>query len=222
MGVIRSGTKSHEPLFFSIKDAEEQAKELLATARTQAGGVTDAARAEGLEHGRREGYEAGLAQGQAEGREQALAEYREQMSAAAEALSRAQAEFEAAQQEFRGHVLRDCVDLALAVARRITRLQAQFDPQVLSANLEQAVKLVVGSRCFRIAFHPHDRAAMDAALDQLKVSYSSLDTVRLIEDATLSRGGCRIYTESGLIDADIDSQLDRLIEQIRPEPGEKA
>jgi flagellar assembly protein FliH len=222
MAVIRSGSKIPESLFFSIKDVEDEAKQLVTSARVQADHVADAARTEGAEQGRREGYEAGLAQGQAEGREQALAEYREQLAVAAEALSRAQTEFASAQQEFQGLVLRDCVDLALAVARRITRLQAQCDPQVLMTNLEQAVKLVVGSRCFRIAFHPHDRAAMDSALEQLKVSYPSLENSRLIEDATLSRGGCRIYTETGLIDADIESQLDRLIEQIRPDMEKNA
>ncbi len=217
MAIIRSTSQMQQPLFFSIKDVEDEARELLASARTQADGVTDAARNEGLEQGRRQGYEAGFVQGQSEGREQALAEYRDQLAAAAAALSSAQSEFAAAQHEFNVHVHRDCVDLALAVARRITKCQAQFDPQVLSANLEHAVKLVTGSRCFRIAFHPHDRAAMDAALDQLKVSYASLENARLIEDATLSRGGCRIYTETGLIDADIESQLDRLIDKIRPQ-----
>jgi flagellar assembly protein FliH len=216
MALIRSNSQAPQPLFFSIKDVEDEARQLVDSARTEADGVTDAARTEGFEQGQRQGYDVGFAQGQSEGREQALTEYRDQLIAAAAALSAAQSEFAAAQKEFNAHVLRDCVDLALAVARRITKCQAHFDPQVLSANLEHAVKLVTGSRCFRIAFHPHDRAAMDAALDQLKVSYASLENSKLVEDATLSRGGCRIYTESGLIDADIESQLDRLIDQIRP------
>lgn len=216
MPVIRTESQIAKPLFFSIKDAEEEAKRVIAAAEREAAEMKESARQEGLSQGRREGYDAGYADGQSAGRCEAIEKHAEQLERAAEALTRAESEFESAREDFQSAVVRDCVELALAVARRVTRRQAEIDPHVLAANLEQAVKLVVGAKNFRIALHPHDRAAMELALAHLKLSYPALEEAKLIDDAMLARGGCRIYTESGMIDADLEGQLDRIAEQLLP------
>ncbi|HEX8525227.1 MAG TPA: FliH/SctL family protein [Tepidisphaeraceae bacterium] len=220
MALIRPNANANAPLFLSIKDAEAEAKQLVTSARAQAVEVSEQAQREGYTAGERDGQHAGFEAGQAAGRAQAYEEFRQQLTLITQALSQAQSQFEQAQEELHAALLRDCVDLAISLARRITKRQAQIDPQVLAANLEQAMKLVVGARDFRIAFHPHDRAALDVALGHLRLTCRPLEDAKLIEDATLSRGGCRIYTESGTIDADIDAQLDRMVEALLPPRSE--
>jgi flagellar assembly protein FliH len=219
MAVIRSSSTSGAT-FYSIKDADEDSRKMLDAARAEAAKISEAAQSDGFAHGHREGYQIGLAEGRSAGTQQALEEHRGQLSFAAEALAGAVADFERARTEFATKVLADCVDLALSVARRVTKRQAQFDPQVLAANLEHAVKLIVGAGRLRVAFHPHDAVAATEALEKLKLSNHVLDAAQLIEDPSLARGGCRIYTEYGLIDADINAQLDRLEEQVVPRPEE--
>jgi flagellar biosynthesis/type III secretory pathway protein FliH len=46
--------------------------------------------------------------------------------------------------------------------------------------------------------------------------------VQLIEDASLSPGGCRVFSESGAVDADLETQLDRICVELLPAPGAAA
>ena len=44
--------------------------------------------------------------------------------------------------------------------------------------------------------------------------------VAVIDDASLSPGGCRIFTTRGRIDADLDGQLDRIVADLMPTTAE--
>lgn len=221
MSVIRSGSAAHRPLFLSIKDAEEEARHIVASAKERAAIEANSARAEGFERGRREGYHAGMEEGRRQGATAALEETREKLEFAVEALSNAALQLEAAKRSLQEHLPRDCAELSLAVARRIIKRQVDIDPKVLEANLEHAVKLVIDAKSVRIAFHPDDRHALDSAIQRLRLSCPAVGGAKLVEDNTLSRGGCRVYMETGMIDADLDSQLDRLIEQLIPGSGDQ-
>ncbi len=46
--------------------------------------------------------------------------------------------------------------------------------------------------------------------------------VELVDDATLSPGGARIFTLGGMVDADLDVQIDRIVADLVPsKSGEK-
>ena len=218
MAVIRKKHvyRSIEPSLFQMPDPEEQAKRTVEAARVEAQTVTAAARADGFEEGKREGYEAGLREGHAAGMETALAEHSAGLIGAAEALKQAAGRFEEARSQFTREALVDCVELALAVAKRVTKRQSLVDPQVLSANLEQAMKMVIGCTRLRIALHPDDRATITQALEKLRFSNAAVETAQIVDDPGVARGGCRIETEHGTVDADIDAQLNRLIDQLMP------
>ncbi len=221
MAVIRNKQGSRDqPLLFCVRDAEEEAKRTVEAAVVQAQTVTAAARADGFEEGRQQGYNAGKREGYTEGytagAEQALAEHQAQLAAAFQALSQAAARFDEACERFKTEALADCAELALAVARRVTKRQAQLDPQVLAANLEQALKMVIGCTRLRIAFHPDDRATITQVLERLRFSNAAAESAHVLEDSSVARGGCRIDTEHGAVDADLDAQLDRLIDQLMP------
>ena len=68
----------------------------------------------------------------------------------------------------------------------------------------------------RIAIHPKQRETFLAALPQLKLQWPALEHVELIEDLTVSPGGCRILTRGGEVDADLDRQIDRIAADLLP------
>jgi flagellar assembly protein FliH len=113
--------------------------------------------------------------------------------------------------------LSEVVELAVAVARRVTKRQGEIDPRVLEANLVEAMKLVVHAADVRIAVHPEQKAALLETLPRLKMQWPDLQHVELIEDANLSKGGCRVLTRNGEIDADLAGQLDRVVRELLPE-----
>ena len=50
----------------------------------------------------------------------------------------------------------------------------------------------------------------------------SYQPIVVVEDASLSPGGCRIFTNSGQIDGDLDGQIDRVAADLLPEEGSEA
>src|SRR5205814_400213 len=99
---------------------------------------------------------------------------------------------------------------------RVSKRLGEIDPNVLSVNLSEAMKLVVHACDVRIAIHPKQRETFLAALPQLKLQWPALEHVELIEDLTVSPGGCRILTRGGEVDANLDRQIDRIAADLLP------
>jgi flagellar assembly protein FliH len=212
---------------FSMSDIEEQARALLvrarqeserliAAARVQADHIKRVAHAEGIVAGRKEGLEKGHAEGLKNGHEQALAEHRAALTQVVAALTAATGALEAARGELEAVALREVAELAVAVGRRVTKRQAAVEPDVLSANLVEAMKLVVHTADVRIAVNPAQKATLQDSLPRLRLQWPQLAHVELVEDRNLAPGGCRIFTAHGEINADIDAQLDRVIADVIP------
>jgi flagellar assembly protein FliH len=227
MGLIKSSNVSTMITSFSMADiesqarallvrAQQQADQLLAAAQAEADNMIAAAKAEGLAEGKREGTAQGLELGKQTGEDKALAEHRAEFQQAIAALSAAAGVLDAQRGDLESAGLREVVSLAIAIARRVTKRQGLLDPQVLSSNLEQAMRLVLDAANVRVAIHPEQRKTLETALPALQLSLPSLKHVEIIDDATISPGGCRVFTLHGQIDADLDVQLDRVIADLLP------
>ena len=228
MGLIKSIDAPASLTPFSMADIERQAKlivvrarqqadQLLAAARTEAEGLKRSASAAGQAEGRRRGLSQGLEEGARAGQKQALDEHRLQLQHAFEALTTAMNEIEQHRADLEASALVEVVQLALAIARRVTKRQAILDPAVLVANLQEAMKLVVAKTGVRIAIHPSQRETLDAALPQLLLAWPALAHVQVVEDAALAPGGCKVLGEHGQVEADLDMQLDRIAAELLPD-----
>ena len=223
MGLIKSSKSPDTVVRFSLPDLEEQARACLARAQEQADEIiADAtARAAGIESAARE-------QGQADGWQQGRSDGHD--SGATEALDRHAAQlreviatFEsaaAALEEFRAGVeaaaTRDAVELAIAIAARITKRQGAIDPDVLLENVTSALNLVGRAGVTRVAVHPSQRAILEGVLPQLQLESPSLRHAELVDDAAIAPGGCRVFTSHGHVDADLQTQLDRVVMKLLP------
>ena len=232
MGLIKSPNSPPAATPFSLADIERSAKmillraqhraeQLLAAAQAEAEQLKEQARVQGFAQGVREGTAQGTEQGRLAGQQLALNEHRERLQHALAAVTKAATALETSRGDLEATALAEVVKLSIAIARRVTKRQGLIDPEVLTANLTEAMKLVVHSTDIRIAIHPSQRTTLDAALPQLRIQWPSLAHVRLIEDPALEPGGCRVFTEHGQIDADLAGQLDRIAAELLPipEPG---
>jgi len=200
--------------------AAQQAERLLADAQQQAEAMRVKATAEGkaagLAAGHKEGHAKGLATGVAEGRAAATKEL-------APNFAEAVATFEAAAAEVSGHAASfgdstadEMLALVLAIARRVVRTIADRDVAVVEATVREAVRLAMSKASLRIAINPEQRAKLDGLLAELKMTWPSIQHVDFVDDESVSRGGCRVFTIAGEIDADIERQLDRLVAELAP------
>ena len=227
MGLIKSQNTPAAVKPFSMADVEEaarrvllrarqQAEALLAEAQGEAEVLKEQARADGAREGFEQGRQEGLRQGLEAGHAQALQDARQQFADAVTALASAATELDAGRRELEAEVLGEVVQLAAAIARRVTKRQGLVDESVLAANVADALRVVVQAADVRIVIHPAQRATMEAALPHLRMEWPTLQHVELIDDPTLAPGGCRLLTRGGRVDADLDGQLDRVIADLLP------
>ncbi len=234
MGLIKAELAPSARLAaFSMADIERHAKAILLRARAKADQILQEtqiaaedlrrrAHTDGLAEGFDEGVAKGMEEGGKLGHEQALNENRAQMTAMVESLVAAMSELNEHRQEMEAAVLRDVIALSVKIAERITKRQGQLDPTVVIENVTEALHLVTGAHDVRIAIHPRHRGVLDDVLPRLKLQFPTLQHVELVEDEAMAPGGCRLFTRQGLIDGDLDVQLDRIASELLPSTSQEA
>ena len=177
----------------SITDVDEQ--EALAQPFTaeQLEAIQQEAYQEGFEQGRQEGMAAG--RGQMEAQAQRFAQL---VQSLAEPLADVDAQVE-----------QELVALAVEVARQLIRRELKIDPgQVVAVVREAVAALPSNSRDIRLILHPEDAVLVR---ETLPPSDSPDDQWRISEDATLTRGGCRVVCENSRIDASVEKRFAKVV-----------
>jgi flagellar assembly protein FliH len=230
MGLIKSSKVPPSAVPFSMKDIEGQARTLLLRAKEKAEQILAEAQAEGqtlraqekslgFAEGRAEGLARGELEGQAAGAQQALEEHRASLTQLVTALNSATQQIEQSRRQLEEQAVGEVMKLAIAIAGRVTKRQGALDPTVLTENIVAAMKLAVHSTDLRIAVHPTQKQYLADALPKLSLEWPNLQHVELAEDAGLAPGGCRIFSGSGVLDADLDEQLTRIAADLLPSPA---
>jgi flagellar assembly protein FliH len=227
MGVIKSQNAPASLAVFSMADieaaakrillrAQQQAEQLLTEAQAGARELREKAFADGFTEGRQSGLAKGHEEGAKAGHAAAVAAQKEKMNELIATLTAAAHSLDTSRLKLESDGLAEVVKLAAGIARRVTKRQGELDPAVLEANLSEAMKLVVHAADVRVAVHPTQKATLDDVLPRLQLSWPNLEHVELIEDPAIAPGGCRVFTAQGHIDADLDTQLDRIVAELLP------
>lgn len=107
------------------------------------------------------------------------------------------------------------VELALAIAEKVIGKAVEDDPQITAAILERAKQEVVDAKQMRVWLHPVDfKILAELRPDLIKMGDESGRSIEVLPSEEISRGGCRLETESGLVDATVPTQLDEIRRQL--------
>ena len=172
--------------------------------------VQQAARKEGMRQGHEEGvakgYKEGLQRGQSE-----VAERVKRLDAVINALSRPLEELD-------DQVADAVVNLAMVVARHLVRRELKTDPSQVIAIVREALGLLpVATPRVQLYLHPED-----AALVREVLPVGETDAQwRIVEEPTISRGGCRVVSESSQIDATVEARVAAVVAQVLGEERER-
>ena len=154
-------------------------------------------------HARSEGYRAGHREGLEAGRLEALAQAAPRIARMDQLLCALESDLQRVDRE----LAREVVDLGLALARKLVGASLKARPQIVQECVEEALRHVVQvAGPVTVAVHPEDAAIVRA---QLEVSPRA-GAWAVKEDATVSRGGCRVETGTGEIDATLAHRWARL------------
>ncbi len=213
-----------------VTHATAQARQILvdaeATSRQRADEQQQAAYAAGLDQGRREGLEGVEREVRAAaleaGRKAAVAAAQENVARLSAALSAGLAEFEQRKHHLLATAESGLIELALAVARRVCKIQSERSTEPARANARTLLDMVKHVEDLELHVHPAElQTLQDVAADFVQ-STGRQQHVTLVADPAVTRGGCVLRTRAGLIDASVESQLERIAAALCEDPSAAA
>ncbi|NLK00514.1 MAG: hypothetical protein GX318_04675 [Clostridia bacterium] len=173
--------------------AQEEAKRILEKAKAEEEAIRRAAE----ERGYREGYE------------QAYGEAQEELDAIRGQLYKTLHE---AQDERAKMILQaegEVVDLSLAIAGKVVRHHVDAQRDTVLRLAKEGLEGLAHVNQYTILVNPDDVGLLEQYVDELqKHTASSGAHIHVFADEQVSRGGCKIETEKGFLDATLESQLD--------------
>jgi flagellar assembly protein FliH len=194
---------------FNFDDLEARADECIASAEAEAAEIVAKAQGE-ADAIRREAAE--------EGCKAAMKEFDKTVAAhlapAIAAIGQMDAELRHAKQAWISQWEKDVVRLASAIAARVIRRELRVQPDITLSLLQEALDLAAGSPNVRSHLNPEDYESLGGEVRTLIDAMSSLGDTEVIPDASVTRGGCRVETRFGTIDQQIESQLQRIEEEL--------
>lgn len=107
----------------------------------------------------------------------------------------------------------DPSDLYRAQRAHLTRLllaELARAPAGIVDTVAEALARVRDARETRLRVHPEDRILLPTA-DQLCARHGLRGVLTLLEDATLTRGGCVLQSTDGTLDARVETRVGRLL-----------
>ncbi|MCF6235244.1 MAG: flagellar assembly protein FliH [Gammaproteobacteria bacterium] len=159
---------------------------------------------EGFESGKKEGFEKGKKEGRDLGSRQGKAEAKEkiqQFESILQTLSKPLLQLDDA-------IEQELLSLVMAIARQVIRRELKTDPgQVIAVVREAVGALPLADAKVRVFLHPEDAALVREALTMPEDEYAW----QVVEDPVLSRGGCKVVTETSQVDASLDTRLAALV-----------
>jgi flagellar assembly protein FliH len=158
---------------------------------------------EAFAKGQAEGY----AQGRAEGLAAAEREMRPQLQRLQERIERLDSIMNSLArplEELDPEVEDQLLQLALTIGRHLVRRELRIDPTQVIAIIRETVALLPASaRDVRVHLHPDDAAVVRERL----AMPAGERAWTIAEDPVMSRGGCRVTTETAQIDARLETRI---------------
>ncbi len=159
-----------------------------------------------LQESEARGYQAGIEKAQAESQVSldALAAKVRQLESILQLLGQPLAEMDA-------EVEKELLHLALSVGKQLARRELRIDPsQVIGIIRESLSQLPSSARDIRVHLHPEDATIVRERLAEP----TSQRAWTIVEDPTMTRGGCVVRTEASQIDVKFESRVSAVIASV--------
>ena len=185
----------------AVSDEEEEAIDpavVMAEARAEAEEKVQEAYAEGLRRGEKAGRERF---------DESLAECEAALNEAGRALVKARTEFLESLEP-------QVISVVEAIARRILRRESTTDPDLVKTMAREALACLAGQERLIVRVNPRDfRALRDHRVTMLS-EIEGVDHFEIVEDESVSPGGCVAESDGAHIDARFESQLKEIFDRL--------
>ncbi|MCL6560447.1 MAG: flagellar biosynthesis protein [Firmicutes bacterium] len=207
----------------------ESAEELLAEARAMAEEIINGARAEAerilgqakaqcekmREETYKEAFDAGSRDGYREGMARAEREAQTIRAQASGVLTQA----EALRMETIKSLESEIIDLARDIAEKLLAAHLSLEPEAVLHVAGESISLVADRLNVVLYVNPLEKDLVNNKKEVLLRLLPPKAEIRVIADESISRGGCRVDTERGSVDATMESRRELLMEALYGDRG---
>ena len=152
----------------------------------------------------KQAYEEGFALGKKEGLAAGQAEVKSQL----QRLQKIMHMLANPVEDVNDQVMDELTQLVIAIARQMVRRELKTEPgQVIAIVREALGSLPVASRNVRLQLNPEDAALIREVLPVEEGSHNW----QIVEDPVMTRGGCRVETDTSQIDATVEKRFASIV-----------
>lgn len=198
-------TEKNQILEETRQKAESEAQSIKEKAQQEAQELVEEKEAE-VQQARDEGYEEGFQEGKDEAHQETISIIENAHSILDEAKRERDAFVESNIDEF--------IRLATKLAKQVVHDYVEMDNSVVRRVLRSALDEIEDALSITIVMHPDDLTAVKDVVSEYEEENPSLEEIKLTDDSKMKRGGCRIRTNYGDIEAELDTQLEHLSQSL--------
>lgn len=138
----------------------------------------------------------------------------QQMRSLVPALQAAAKQIEDAKHQWMLHWEQTAIGLSSAIAQRIVRSELTRRPEITLEWVREALQLAAGAGDMTIQLSPADQHTLKKQVQQIANVFAPLASVTVAASDAVSPGGCRVVTEFGAIDQQVETQIERIKEEL--------
>jgi len=111
----------------------------------------------------------------------------------------------------------DMVRLVRTIAEKVIHVEVRSREKPILRAVEKAIHAAVQSEEYRVRVNPEDMSVVTENKPLFLASISGLQNIVIESDEEISRGGCVVESDQGKVDGTIETQLEKIQEQLDAE-----
>lgn len=194
--------------------AKKQAEEMLAATRNDILQKKNEAEKKGFSEGNARGYKEGHEKGLKDGEKAGILDIEKKTAHLKTNLTNIINQLEAAKTEILQRAESDLIRLSIEISKKITKAKFENEPELVKQSVVSAIKFTALKSDIIITINPLDKSIIETFLPELKTKFDELEKISLIENIKLERGGCQISSKAGAVDQSLESQFQKIYQQL--------
>lgn len=184
-------------------EARRKALEIIRRAEDEAKRIEVSVREEGYSKGHARGYTEGYEKAMSEATAQCKAEWDNRLECLSHLIDDMTGFRSSLVEQYRSEI----IDIVIEVARTVISFEADRDDRTVLAVIDACLRKASSPSTLRIKTNVADLAVVTEAKREIASRFPAVQSVEVIDDASVERGGCLIEMDNGFLDARIDHQL---------------
>jgi flagellar assembly protein FliH len=109
---------------------------------------------------------------------------------------------------------REMLELVFSISKKVIHHELTLQEGLVQKALEEAFQNVVDRKRIVVHLHPADYQFLLNHPDRFPFIRGQTEGIRVVEDPSISRGGCLLETSFGEVDATIEGQFAEIVSSI--------